>query len=139
VELCEIQSRVTNLVTSTLKMASLIRYPRSKYYIAAFRDSFGRQYRKTTGELTRSRAQPIAELYERMARGQGKPDLVKAIVSDFYNQHYGTALPHTTTRDFLDGWLHGRKAEIAGSSFHKYQRVVSAFLESLGEPRRSVI
>ena len=64
-------------------MASLVKVPTSKYWIAAFRDASGRQHRRTTREIDRKRAQVVADKYERVAQRKGSPQRVRQILSEF--------------------------------------------------------
>jgi hypothetical protein len=62
-------------------MATVIKYPTGRYWIAAFRDASGRQHRRTTREVDRKGAQPVAEQYERVAKRQGSPQRVRQILT----------------------------------------------------------
>jgi len=82
-------------------MASVIRYPRSKYWFAAFRDSRGRQHRRTTRETDKRRAQRVADQFERIAQRKGNPQRVRQIFAEFYREHYAEDLPAATWKN---GW-----------------------------------
>jgi hypothetical protein len=64
-------------------MASLVKYQTSRYWVAAFIDSTGRQRRRTTRETDRKRAQTVADQFERVAKRQGSPQRVKQILAEF--------------------------------------------------------
>jgi hypothetical protein len=53
---------------STKSMASILKKPHSRFWFAAFRDSNGKQCRKSTGETNERKARAIAMNYERAAR-----------------------------------------------------------------------
>ncbi len=60
-------------------MATVVRQPSCKYWIAAFRDASGRQHRRTTREIDKKRAQAVAEQFERVAKRKGSPQRVRQI------------------------------------------------------------
>jgi len=64
-------------------MASLVKLPQSKYFIAAFRDSQGRQHRRSTRETDRKRAESVDEVYERVAQGKGTAQRVQQVFAEF--------------------------------------------------------
>ena len=113
-------------------MASVIKQS-SRYWIAAFRDASGRQYRRTTRETNRNRAQAVAEKYELAAKAKGNPQRVLKNLEEFIQgDHYGEGLPFATVRDFANQWLAARKAETSPGTFRRYEEVVRKFLSFLG-------
>ena len=112
-------------------MASVIKQS-SRYWIAAFRDASGRQYRRTTRETNRNRARAVAEKYESAAKAKGNAQRVRKILSEFLREHYGEELPFATARDFINQWLAARKAETSPATFRRYEEVVGKFLSFLG-------
>jgi len=113
-------------------MASLIKQANCRYWIAAFRDASGKQHRCSTRETVRTRALAVAHQYERAAKGEGNRVHVREAFTRFYREHYGTDIALSTTRAYFGRWLAGRKAEIAHTSYARYERTVSRFLDSLG-------
>jgi integrase len=112
-------------------MASLIKQA-SRYWIAAFRDASGKQYRRTTRETNKARAQAVAEQYERAAKAKGNSQRVRKVLSQFLRDHYGEELPFATARDFIGQWLAARKSETSPGTFQRYEEVVRKFLSFLG-------
>ena len=113
-------------------MASLVKAPTSKYWIAAFRDSSGKQHRRTTRESDRKRAQVVADQYERVAQGKGNAQRVRQILSEFFRHHYGEDLPFISVRKYALDWLATRKAETAVGTCQRYHGAVQKFLAFLG-------
>jgi integrase len=113
-------------------MASVVKQPSCKYWIAAFRDSGSKQHRRTTRETDRKRAQAVAEKYEHAAKAQGNPQRVRKILSEFLREHFGEELPFATVRDFVAPWLAARKAETSPATFRRYEEVTAKFLAFLG-------
>jgi integrase len=113
-------------------MASVIRYPDSKYYVAAFRDVSGKQYRRTTRETSRKQAQLVADEFERVAQRQLSAQRVRATLSEFYKKHYGEELPQTSARSYSKNWLASRAAETSAHSIHIYKIAIDKFIAFLG-------
>ena len=114
-------------------MASLIRQATSKFWTAAFRDAHGKQIRRTTGETNKKRALVVAEQFERVAQGKGKPQRVRQALTEFYREHYGVELPFSNVRDFAKRWLASRRVETSPATFGRYEHVVSKWLAFLGD------
>jgi integrase len=114
-------------------MASVIRQPQTRFWIATFRDGQGRQHRRSTKETIKTRALEVARQYERVAKARGNRQLVKETFVNFYREHYGEDLSFASVRAYFESWLAGRKAETSWSSYDRYARCVRRFLEFLGE------
>jgi integrase len=114
-------------------MATVLRQPRTKYWIAAIRDATGKHHRRSTGETTKTRALEVAKQFERAGKGKGNPHRVKATFADFYREHFGIELPFSTVRTFCQNWLATRIAETAKATYSRYEKTIERFLESLGE------
>ncbi len=114
-------------------MATVIKQPGSKFWIAAFRDATGKQHRRSTGETTKTRALEVAKQFERASKGKGNRTRVRNTFADFYREHFGVDLPFATVRTYCQNWLSTRKAETAKATYSRYKITVERFLESLGE------
>jgi integrase len=113
-------------------MASLVKYPGSKFFFAAFRDLRGQQHRRSTREVLRKRAQAVADQFERVAQRKGDPGRIRQVFADFYRDHYSEDLPSASVRHYAQNWLAARKAETAATTFGRYQRNIEEFLSFLG-------
>jgi integrase len=113
-------------------MATVIKYPTGRYWIAAFRDASGRQHRRTTREVDRERAQAVAAQFECLAKRLGSPQRVRQILSEFYREHYGRELPFASLRKYASSWLAASKVETAPATHRRYGDTVSKFLDFLG-------
>jgi integrase len=113
-------------------MASVVKQPSSRYWIAAFRDSSGRQHRRTTREIDKKRALAVAEQFERVAKRRGSPQRVRQIFAEFYRDHYGQDLPFSSVHDYIHAWLAARKPEISPLTFGRYKDAARKFLSFLG-------
>ena len=114
-------------------MATVIKQPGSKYWIAAFRDATGKQHRRSTGEVLKSRALEVAKQFERVSKGKGNRHRVRNTFADFYREHFGIDLPFASVRTYCQNWLTGRKAETSVATYARYERTIQRFLDSLGE------
>jgi integrase len=120
------------LLQHLVTVASVIKYPSGRYWIAAFRDASGRQHRRTTREIDRKRAQAVAEKFEMVAKSKGSPQRVRQIFSEFYRDHYGEELPFASVRKYALEWLATRKAETSPATHRRYGEAVQKFLSFLG-------
>jgi integrase len=115
-------------------MASVVRSRSCRYWIAAFRDSSGKQHRRTTRETDRKRALAIAQQYERAAKGKGHPQRVRQILSEFLRDHFSGEheLPFASVKTYCEQWLAARKAETSPGTHRRYGDAVGKFLAFLG-------
>jgi integrase len=110
----------------------LVKYPGSKFFYAAFRDSRGKQCRRSTREVVRKRAQAVADQLERVAQRKGDPGRIRQAFAEFYRDHYAEDLPNASVCRYAQAWLASRKAETAATTFGRYQRDIKEFLRFLG-------
>jgi integrase len=113
-------------------MATVVKQPSCRYWIAAFRDASGRQHRRTTREIDKKRAQAVAEQFERVAKRKGSPQRVRQIFTEFYREHYGQDLPFASVSHYAQQWLATRKAETSSATYRRYEDAVGKFLAFLG-------
>jgi hypothetical protein len=113
-------------------MAAVVRARKSRYWIAAFRDAGGKQYRRSTRETDKKRALAVAQQYERVAKRQGSPQRVRQVFAEFYREHFGQDIPFVTAADYALQWLAAKRPEISGSSFRRYEEAVAKWLAHLG-------
>jgi integrase len=113
-------------------MASVVKQAGSKFWIAAFRDATGKQHRRSTGEVVKTRALEVAKQFERVARGKGNRHRVRNTFADFYREHFGIDLPFSSVRIYCQNWLVPRKAETSIATYARYERTLKRFLDFLG-------
>jgi integrase len=114
-------------------MAFVTRYKNCKYWIAGFRDSNGKQHRRSTREVDRRRALAVAQKYERVAQRKGSAQRVKQTIAEFYRVHYGQEMPAASVRAYCESWLAAREAETAASTHRRYSDGIQGFLAFLGD------
>ena len=66
----------------------------------------------------------MAEQFERVAQGKGKPQRVRQALTEFYREHYGVELPFSNVRDFAKRWLASRRVETSPATFGRYEHDV---------------
>ena len=113
-------------------MASLIRKPTSKYLIAAFRDSEGKQHRRSTKETDRKRAQAAADQLERAAQAKGNLARLRRNFAEFCRDHFGSDASTLSVADYAQQWLERRKIETSLATHRRYQNGIDKWLEFLG-------
>jgi integrase len=114
-------------------MSSLIRQPTSKYWFAAFRDSEGKQHRRSTKETDKKRAQEVADQLERAAQGKGENlARLRRNFAEFCREHFRSETPTLSVRDHAQQWLDRRKVETAFATHRRYRNAIDRWLEFLG-------
>ena len=115
-------------------MASIAKSPKSRYWIAAFRDASGKQIRRSTRETDRKRALAVALAFERAAKSKGSPQRVRQVLSEFLRDHFSgdQALPQATLAACCQQWLAARKAETSPGTHRHYEVAVKSSSASSG-------
>src|SRR5260221_2627704 len=116
-------------------MASLRRFPKSRYWYACFLGPDGRPRQCSTKEIERRRAQKIADRYEEAAR-LGRLGLLSArqarrVIGEVFEISNRQALPNDTVRGYFTDWLITKKLS-AGRETIRYDSIVKEFLRWLG-------
>src|SRR5437762_1971043 len=116
------------------KMASLVKSSHSRYWIAAFRDASGRQYRQTTREINRHRAQAVADMLERIAQKKGDRQHMSQVFSQFWREHYpGAEAPGTVSvKTYVERYLAAHSAQVGETTAGRYKRTFEKFIAFLG-------
>ena len=112
-------------------MATVIKQPTSQFWTAVFRDSDGKQCKRTTRETNKRRAQAVADQFERAAQGKGNLQRIAQSWRDFVREHYGATLPSSTVREYCENWLALRKVETALATHRRYRNAIDHWLAFL--------
>jgi integrase len=115
-------------------MASLVKSSHSRYWIAAFRDATGRQYRQSTREINRHRAQSVADMLERIAQKKGDRQHMGRVFSQFWREHYpGAEAPGTVSvKTYVERYLGAHSAQVDPKTAARLRSTFAKFLASLG-------
>jgi integrase len=119
-------------VTTFVTMASLIRQPTSKYWTAAFRDSEGKQQRRSTKETNKKRAQAVADQLERAAQSKGSLARLRRTFAEFCREHFGSEASTMSVAEYTQQWLRRREAETSPATHRRYRNAIDKWLEFLG-------
>lgn len=117
-------------------MASLRRFPGSRYWFACFIGPDGRQTQRSTKETDKGRAQKIADRYAEAAR-LGRMGLLadrqaRKVIADIYNISNRAFLRDETISGYFTGWLERKERETTAATFRRYSGIVVEFLKWLG-------
>lgn len=130
-------------------MASIYSTPKSRYWICAFRDLSGKQFRRSTGILknpyhedpkeraalagkARREALAIAAEFEATARGDRTEAMVRKTLGDLFKRATGQEIEFASVRSFLHRWLKRIEQTKSAGTLARYKGTVDAFLASLG-------
>lgn len=129
-------------------MASLRKKPNSACWYACFTDATGDRVQCSTGiedrgsqsERAKARRQAleVAQTYEDVARGQKTEAQIRQTIARLAERVNGKRMEFARTENFLRDWLARVGRMKSGGTFTRYENVIAAFLESLGE-RRTVL
>jgi integrase len=118
-------------------MASLRRFPDSKYWFARFIGPDGKQRGCSTKEVDKRRAQKIADRFElsaQMARIGGlAARQARKVISEIYEIANREPLPSDTISDYFHRWADGLKITHGHKTAVRYSGIVKAFLAWLGD------
>ena len=116
-------------------MASLWKrtHPKSKsrYWIACWRDSQGRQYRASTKKTDRKEALKVAEEYEQAALGNKTLQQIQETLIRLHEQATGSKVPRYTVSEYVAEWLKGKSVSTKSSTLTFYKSATTKFAEFL--------
>jgi hypothetical protein len=117
-------------------MASLRRFPGSRYWFACFIGPDGRRCQRSAKEPYKGRAQKIADRYAEAAR-LGRMGLLanrqaRKVIADIYQISNRAVLCDETIRGYFDGWLERKERETIPATSRRYSGIVAEFLKWLG-------
>ncbi len=114
-------------------MASLRKFPASKFWYACFTMPDGQRVQRSTKETDRKKAQKLADSFEEATRAKNTARQAQRIISEIYTRATGEHLPSSTVTNYFESWLVRKKPETASSTFAFYQGKAWAFLAFLKE------
>jgi integrase len=116
-------------------MASLKRFPDSRYWFAVFIGPNGKQRCCSTKEIEKRRAQKIADRFElaaRMARLGGlAARQARKVIGEIYEISNRAPLPSDTISEYFTRWSANLKTTHGHKTAVRYSGIVKAFLEWL--------
>jgi len=112
-------------------MASIWLPPRSRYWVACWRDSNGRQRRASTQTTDRRLARKAAEEFEKASRGKRTLAQIQKVLLALSQELGGE--PERTLRVFCSDFLAEKKPSVSVASMLFYRTVISKLLGYLGQ------
>jgi integrase len=142
-------------------MPSVHRHPRTRFWIAHFTGTNGRPCARSTRETDRSKAQAVAERFQREAKiltpsatfsPENAPEILerfvtltqkaragaltlddaRGLMSDLLQSTGQDRLHSETTRTFLSSFMAEKTTARAPGTAARYQRIIARFLDHLG-------
>ncbi len=117
-------------------MASLRRFPRSRYWFACFTLPDGRRTQQSTKTTDRKEAQRIANKYEDAAvesrSGRLLEGQARKVIAEIFAIGNRDQLPSSTTQDFCRSWLKRKELEAGDKTHIRYRVTIEQFLKFLG-------
>lgn len=114
-------------------MASLRKFPASRFWFACISMPDGKRSQRSTKETSRKLAQAKADQWEQLSKERTKARQAHKVIADIYRAANKEELPDATTGSFLEGWLKRRKSEIAPASYSTYANRIKHFQTWLGD------
>ena len=114
-------------------MASLRKFPASKFWYACFTMPDGQRVQRTTRETDRKKAQKLADTFEEATRAKQTARAAQRVISEIYARVTGEHLPSSTVQAYFASWLVRKKPETASATYSFYQGKANAFLAYLGD------
>jgi integrase len=140
----------------TLRMASIQRLPKSRFWYASFRDATGAQHLKSTkiehapdGTTPKERAERAAAnrrsaiewatRIEEEGRGNAAEAQLRKVLSELSQRVNKRRLEFAETETYLRKWLDTVKASKSPATHIRYSGAVEGFLESLGPKAKATL
>ncbi|MBL9146163.1 MAG: tyrosine-type recombinase/integrase [Verrucomicrobiaceae bacterium] len=118
-------------------MASLWKHPKSKFWVACYTDTTGRQRKVSTKivatEKTRKQAMRIADEMESAHKTRATTTQIVRMLGGLVKEVTGQDMASMTVRGFIEGYLKRRKGEVKPNTFAAYKTAAETFLKWLGE------
>jgi integrase len=117
-------------------MASLRRFPRTRYWFACFTGPHGERMQHSTKQTDRRKAQKVADAYEQAARearaGALTERQARKVISEIYSLANKQQLRGDSISEYFTAWLERVRVESGHKTIVRYQGVVQRFLAFLG-------
>lgn len=113
-------------------MANVLRRPDSKFWIASFTDSRGRQLKRSTKSTDKETALKIADAYEKAATGGKMATQARAVITELLASNGMETVPEVTVTEWGSKWLARKMGVVAGATQLFYQLCTKDLLAWLG-------
>jgi integrase len=112
-------------------MASLIKRPESKFWIACFTDASGRQLKRSTKLLDKKEAMKLANQFEDAGAGTMSTRQAATVISELMAAQ-GKRMPSVTVEDWVNRWVSRRENEVSLATYRYYESSGRKWVEWLG-------
>src|SRR4051794_21697746 len=102
-------------------MASLIKRPKSRFWVACFTDRNGRRLKRSTKTVDRKLAMKIANEFEEAAQKKRTVLQARRVLTELHRQISGNELAHTSYRTFVNSWIERKTPEIVPTTLSFYR------------------
>ena len=117
-------------------VASLRRFPRTRYWTACFRGPHGERLQRSTKQADRRKAQKVADAYEAAAREARSGALTerqaRKVIGEIYSLATKQSLPGNSISEFFTQWLERIRIESGHKTRVRYEGVARRFVAFLG-------
>jgi integrase len=118
-------------------MASVYRRPRTKFWMASFRDANGRWVNRSTKRQNRTEAMKIAVAWDNAAR-DARDRLLTAsqariVLNEMLRVSTGETISNYSWKTWKEHWLANKSGGSTKSTIARYRQVLKDFGEQLGE------
>lgn len=124
-----------NFYFQSLFMANILQRPDSKYWIATFTDSLGRQLKRSTKLLakkeTKKEAMALADRFESAAKNQMTVKQAQVVIGDLMAAQ-GKALPGMSVRAWVKRWTARQEMQVKLATHRFYEATGRKWVEWLG-------
>jgi integrase len=106
--------------------------PKSRFWIAQFRDHTGIRRNRSTKTTDRRKAQKLAEHFEAAYARKRTARQIREVIATAYTEITGEQLVNKSLRSFSQSWLAAKRHEVAESTLNFYTNATDKFLKHLG-------
>jgi integrase len=118
-------------------MASVYKRPRTKYWVASFRDANGRWVTRSTKRLNRQEALNLALSWDNAAKDARQRLLTasqaRKVLNEMLRISTGESLSNYTWKTWSEHWLENKTGSSTEATMVRYRQVLKDFGEQLGE------
>jgi integrase len=114
-------------------VASVCKHPQSKYWVAVFYDSTGRQRRRSTRTTDRRLAERLAAEFEKASRTKRTLAQLEKVLRSFHEELGGQGFEKRSLSAFCQEWLEEKEPSVSDSTKKFYRKTVQKLLEYFGD------
>ena len=113
-------------------MSCVWKSPKSRFWIAQFKDHTGTRRNRSTKTTDRRTAQRLAEHFEAAYARKRTARQIREVISTAYTEITGEQLVNKSLRSFSQSWLATRGTKLRNPLWNFYKKAAEKFLTHLG-------